>query len=132
MCAERSAPHSGILTPRPPETIVGCETPGRAADKAAPARGPMPILPIVALLYLQSSTVVTAPSRQLMVTVTDDKGQPIEGLTPEEIAVTENGVAREVTRPELDRPPLTGAMIVDTSEPMGSIYRLNIVEPVVQ
>ena len=93
----------------------------------------MPILPIVALLFLsQSSTVVTAPSRQLLVTVTDDKGQPIEGLTLEEIAVTENGVAREVTRLELDRRPLTVAMIVDTSEPMGSIYRLNIVEPVVQ
>jgi VWFA-related protein len=93
----------------------------------------MPILPAAFLLFLQSSApAVEAKTRQLTITVTDGKGQPIEGLTPEEVAVTENGVARDITRLELDRRPLTLALIVDTSEPIGTAYRLHIVDPLVQ
>jgi VWFA-related protein len=92
----------------------------------------MSILPIALLLLQGAAPAVEAQTRQLTVTVTDDKGQPIEGLTPEEIAVTENGVAREITRMELDRRPLTVAMIVDTSQPMSTSYRLHIVDPVIQ
>jgi VWFA-related protein len=93
----------------------------------------MSTLPTVALLLLQAQApAVEAQARQITVTVTDEKGQPIEGLTPEEIAVTENGVAREITRVELDRRPLTVAMIVDTSEPMSTTYRLHVVDPVIQ
>jgi VWFA-related protein len=92
----------------------------------------MSILPIAALLLLQPAPAVAAQTRELTVTITDDKGQAIEGLTPEEVAVTENGVAREITRFELDRRPLTVAVIVDTSEPMSSLYRQQVVEPVVQ
>jgi len=92
----------------------------------------MSILPMAALLLLQATPDVAAQPRELSVTVTDDKGRPIEGLGPEEVAVTENGVAREVTRLELDRRPLTVAMIVDTSQPMSSFYRLQMVEPIVQ
>jgi VWFA-related protein len=92
----------------------------------------MSILPIAALLLLQPVPAVAAQTRELTVTVTDDKGQAIEGLTREEVAVMENGVAREISRFELDRRPLTVAVIVDTSEPMSSLYRQQVVEPVVQ
>ena len=93
----------------------------------------MSILPLAALLLLQAGAAdVTAKPRALSVTVTDEKGRPIEGLGPEEVAVTENGVAREVTRLELDRRPLTVALVVDTSQPMSSLYRLHMVEPLVQ
>jgi len=68
--------------------------------------------------------------RTLLVTVTDDKGQPITGLTPEELVVLENGVAREVTRVELDQRPLTAAILVDTSLPVGSLVRLHVIDPV--
>ena len=92
----------------------------------------MSILPIAALLLLQPAPAVSAQTRELTVTVADDKGQAIEGLTREEVAVTENGVAREITRFELDRRPLTVAVILDSSEPMSSLYRQQVVEPVVQ
>ena len=93
----------------------------------------MSILPTAALLLLQASPpAIEAQTRQITVTVTDAKGQPIEGLTTDEIAVTENGVAREISRLELDRRPLTLAMIVDTSEPMNTIYRMHVVDPVIQ
>jgi VWFA-related protein len=91
----------------------------------------MSILPIAFLLLFQPAAP-EAQTRRLSVTVTDDKGRPIEGLTADEIAVTENGVAREITRVELDRRPLTLALIVDTSAPMGTFYRLQVLEPVVQ
>ena len=91
----------------------------------------MSILPIAFLLFFQPAAT-EAQTRKLSVTVTDDKGRPIEGLTADEIAVTENGVAREITRVELDRRPLTLALIVDTSAPMGTFYRLHVLEPVVQ
>ena len=93
----------------------------------------MPILPIAVFALLsQSPPAVEAQRRDLTVTVVDEKGRAIEGLTGDEIAVTENGVAREITRVELDRRPLSLALIVDTSEPMSTFYRLNILEPVLQ
>ena len=93
----------------------------------------MSILPIAVFALLQSvPAAVEAQRRNLTVTVTDDKGRAIEGLTADEIAVTENGVAREITRVELDRRPLTVAVIVDTSEPMSTSYRLHVLEPVLQ
>jgi VWFA-related protein len=91
----------------------------------------MSILPIALFSLLQAGVpVAEAQPRQLTVTVTDSKGTAIEGLTADEIAVTENGVAREITRVELDRRPLTVAMIVDTSEPMTTAYRLQVLDPV--
>lgn len=97
----------------------------------------MSILPIAALLLAQAPPAAAvppppAPTRQLMVTVTDAKGEAVEGLAPEEVAVTENGVARELTRLELDRRPLTVAVVLDTSEPVGTLYRLHMVDAVVQ
>jgi VWFA-related protein len=92
----------------------------------------MSILPIAFLFILLQSPAAEAQTRQLTVTVTDDTGRPIEGLTADEMAVTENGVAREVTRVELDWRPLTLALVVDTSEPMGTLYRLQVVDPVIQ
>lgn len=73
-----------------------------------------------------------AETRTLSVTVTDPKGAPLRGLTPEEVVVMENGVARVVTRVEVDERPLILALLVDSSAPMSSIYRLNLVEPVGQ
>jgi VWFA-related protein len=71
-----------------------------------------------------------AEVRSITLFVTDEKGGAVEGLAPEEVAVLENGVARELTRLEVDRRPLTVAVLVDTSAPMASAYRLNLVEAV--
>jgi VWFA-related protein len=73
-----------------------------------------------------------AEVRTLSVTVTDAKGAPVRGLTAEEVVVMENGVARGVTKVQADDRPLTVGLLVDSSAPMASLYRLNLVDPVVQ
>lgn len=72
---------------------------------------------------------VPEQDRALLVTVLDEKGEPVTGLTPEELVVLENGVAREVTKVEPDRRRLTAAILVDTSRPVGTQLRLHVIEP---
>ncbi len=88
------------------------------------------MIALAAALFLQASA--PADVRTLDVWITDSKGSPVRGLVPEEAAVVENGVARSVTRLEEDRRPLTVAVIVDSSAPMATFYRMHLVEPIVQ
>jgi hypothetical protein len=83
---------------------------------------------IVALALLQ----VAAPleERQLFVTVVDEKGVSVSGLTRDDVVVMEKGVARVVSRFEPDARPIDLALVVDTSQPMAALFRLNVVEPV--
>ncbi len=62
--------------------------------------------------------------------VTGEKGEPVEGLTADEVLVLENGAPRDVTRVERDQRPLTVAILVDSSGPQATSYRLNLVEAV--
>ena len=95
----------------------------------------MPIFAVLALAVFASpvSAQETAAEsvRAVTVTVVDEKGKPVTGLVPEEIAVVEDGAARTVTRFEPDRRELSLAVIVDSSEPMATHYRLNLVDAVV-
>jgi VWFA-related protein len=88
------------------------------------------MIALAAALLLQASS--PAEVRTLSVWITDAKGTAVRGLVPDEAAVLENGVARPVTRLEEDRRPLSVAVIVDSSAPMGTFYRLNLVDAVVQ
>jgi VWFA-related protein len=92
------------------------------------------MIALAAALLLQASAPADAPAdvKTLDVWITDSKGTAVHGLVPEEAAVVENGVARNVTRLEEDRRPLTVAVIVDSSAPMGTFYRLHVVDSVVQ
>ncbi len=83
-------------------------------------------------LLVSQAAAATAPAeiRSLTAAVTDEKGAPVAGLVPEEIAVVENGAAREVTKVELDTRPLTLAILVDTSEPVATSFRLNLIDAV--
>lgn len=69
--------------------------------------------------------------RAVTLTAVDEKGEAVEGLSTQDVAVVENGVARNVTRFELDRRELILAIVVDTSEPVASAFRLNMVDAVV-
>jgi hypothetical protein len=71
-----------------------------------------------------------AETRSVTVTFTDENDAPVEGLGAEDMVILENGVAREVARAEVDRRPLTLGFVLDTSEPVGSSFRLNIVDAV--
>ena len=85
-------------------------------------------------LALQAQPEQSAPAeaRTLNVSVTDEKGRPVTGLRTDEVAVMENGVARDVSRLEPETRPLTVAVIVDSSEPISGVYRLNVVDSVLR
>jgi VWFA-related protein len=87
---------------------------------------------LVALLLLLAQSSTPAETRTVKIVATDEKGMPVESLVPEEVALMENGTVRPITRLERDPRPLTLAVIVDTSEPMGTLYRLHLVEGVLQ
>ncbi len=88
----------------------------------------MVTLAVLAVLLAPASPAAEAEVRAVTVTVTDGKGNPVEGLVQEEVALLENGVARDVTALQPDRRPLTLALLVDTSAAVDSSYRLTMVE----
>jgi VWFA-related protein len=86
---------------------------------------------LAVLLLAQASTV--APDvevRALTATVLDQDGEPVEGLGQEDVALSENGVVRDITSFRPDRRPLTVAVIVDTSQAVAGEYRLNVTDAV--
>jgi VWFA-related protein len=94
----------------------------------------MALILAAAVLLLASPSPVAADDepRSLTVTVTDEKGAPVDGLLAQDVAVLENGAARTLTRVERDERPLRLALLVDTSEPMGDHYRLQILDSVLR
>jgi VWFA-related protein len=78
----------------------------------------------------ETSAPASETTRTVEFRVTGEKGAPVEGLTADEVAVLEDGSARAVTRVERDTRPLTVAILVDTSAPQSTNYRLNILPAV--
>jgi len=84
----------------------------------------------LAALLLQASDPLEL--RTVTVVATDAKGAPVRGLTAADAVVLENGVAREVVELSLDTRPLTLAVLVDTSAPMATPFRLLVADAVTQ
>jgi VWFA-related protein len=92
------------------------------------------ILLAAALSFVMQAAPAAPPEdeRSLTVTVVDEKGNPVDDLAAQDVALLENGTARTLTRIEKDTRPLRLALIVDTSEPMSSYYRSQMLEPVLR
>jgi VWFA-related protein len=88
------------------------------------------IVALVAAVQAPAAPGVPAEIRSVTVSVTDEDGAPVEGLETQEVAVLENGVARDLVSVEADRRPLTVLLLVDSSEAISSSYRLNVVDAV--
>jgi len=78
----------------------------------------------------QAAAETDADVGTVLVSVTDEKGAAVEGLAREDVALLENGVARDIVTFRLDRRPLTVAFLLDTSEAVQTSYRLYLLEPV--
>lgn len=59
-----------------------------------------------------------------------EKGEPVTDLQAADVAVLENGTAREIARVERDERPLTVLILLDSSEELGSSLRLNLTDAV--
>ena len=90
----------------------------------------MILMTLAAALVVQTAPPLEAELRSLVVSVVDAKGAPVLGLLRDDVAVLENGVAREVTSVEPDAVPLVVAVLVDNSREIGSSYRLHVVDAV--
>lgn len=87
----------------------------------------------LAVLLLGQAAPPTAPGtevRALTVTLLDDKDGEVTDVSANDVALSENGLSRDITSFKPDRRPLSVAVLVDTSAAVGSAYRLNVVDAV--
>lgn len=87
---------------------------------------------LAAVLLQAGSAQAATETRTILFSVVDDKGNPVRTLGAEDVAVQENGVARELQRLSLDERPLALAVILDTSVAMAPHYRLYLVDAILQ
>ena len=107
----RPAVDSTFRKPYPPEHLgVSCG---------------MGLWAVVAASWL--SLAVPGETRTLRVTAWDAQGQTVRDLAPHEVAVLENGIARDVRQLKIDARPLTVALVVDSSATFDSTFRPNVV-----
>jgi VWFA-related protein len=88
----------------------------------------------LAVFLLGQAAPSTAPGtevRALTVTLLDEKEGEVTDVSADDVALTENGLSRDIASFKPDRRPLSVAVLVDTSAAVGSAYRLNVVEAVV-
>lgn len=88
----------------------------------------MGTLLLSALLAAQAPDAAPLEVRAVVATVTSEKGGAVTGLDANEVAILENGVARELVSLVADERPMTLALIIDTSETTRAALRLNLVE----
>jgi VWFA-related protein len=88
----------------------------------------MGTLLLSALLAGQTPEAAPEQVRGFVATVTSDKGGAVAGLDANDVAVLENGVARDLVSITADDRPVTLAFIIDTSEATRSALRLNLVQ----
>jgi von Willebrand factor type A domain len=87
----------------------------------------------LAVLLAAQAGPATAPGtevRALTVTLLDEKRDEPVAVSAADVAVIENGVARDVVSFKPDMRPLSVAILVDSSASVGSAYRLNLVDAV--
>jgi VWFA-related protein len=94
----------------------------------------MSALLLFSLLPLLAQTVDAATGtemRALTVTLVDEKGREVADVSADDVALSENGVHRDIASFQRDSRPLLVAILVDTSADVASAYRLNTVDAIV-
>jgi VWFA-related protein len=89
------------------------------------------LLLLLPLLGQGSDTAAGTQIRALTVTLVDEKGREVQDVSADDVAVTENGVHRDIASFKRDERPLMVAILVDTSAAVASSYRLNAVDALV-
>ena len=86
----------------------------------------MGTLLLSSLLAVQAPAAAPEAVRVFVATVTSDKGGAVTGLGADDVAILENGVARDLVSIDAEERPVTLAFIIDTSEATSSALRLNL------
>jgi hypothetical protein len=90
----------------------------------------MSALVLAAAPALAQEPAAAPADRTLIVSAVDDKNQPVAGLSTSDVALLRRGVAQDVVAFEADTRPLELVLLVDSSQPLGSHWRLSIVDAV--
>jgi VWFA-related protein len=85
----------------------------------------------VVMLGQAAPAAAASETRALTVTLVDAKGQVVSDVSASDVALSENGVNREIASFAPDERPLSVALLVDTSAAVSSAYRLNVVDAVI-
>ncbi len=85
---------------------------------------------LLSIAALPAAEGAAARTVAVTVTVIDKSGRMAQDLTAAEVTVKENGQAREVKRVERDGRPLALAVLLDSSATLGSVFRSDLVDPV--
>ncbi len=88
---------------------------------------------ILAACLLVQAPIRTEPGtelRRVTLALLDAKDGQASDLEPTDVALSENGVVRDIASFERDVRPLSIAVLVDSSEAIGSNYRLDVVDAV--
>ena len=83
------------------------------------------ILCLLAVFGLFQPAVETYSLRAV---VSDVKGMALRDLEPSDVSLTEGGATVSLTRFEKDDRPARVALIIDSSQPMGSAYRIQFID----
>jgi hypothetical protein len=87
-------------------------------------------MPGVLMALLLQAATPALETRTVSVVVTDAQDRPVQDLVPDELALVENGVAREIVGLAPDERPLTVGILVDSSEEITTTYRLYLIDAV--
>jgi hypothetical protein len=87
-------------------------------------------LVVVAALLARPATIGAADVQTVALVVTDASGSFVADLDESQLAVFENGEPREILGLERDERPLALAVVLDTSESVEGVYRLQVAEAV--
>lgn len=82
---------------------------------------------LFALAFVVAQQPTLPDQLVISVVVTDKKGKPVTDLTAAEVSVKEGGATVPVTRLEADTRPLDVALVLDTSQNIGSTYASDVV-----
>src|SRR5262245_22816143 len=90
----------------------------------ARSRRALPVLAGAVSIVLASIGVAAQDQFQFIVSATDADGKPVTDLKPEEVVMTENGVANEIVKVEPFHMPVKLTLVVDN----GPLSRENLPE----
>ena len=69
-----------------------------------------------------------AETYSLRAVVSDAKGVPLRDLEAADVSLIEGGVTRSISRFEKDERPARVALLIDSSQPLGTAYRLHFID----
>lgn len=83
---------------------------------------------LAALGFLQPTQPQVGETWSLRAVVADAKGAPIRDLAASDVSLTEGGATVALTRFEKDDRPARVALLLDSSQPMASAFRLQFID----